>query len=106
MDLLTKPGRISYGVAVSCFGAHYLLHVSKLIGPEPGPPWFSGPAWMSAVAGVALFLLGAAIALDWNGRWAALVVGLSLLIRVAVVHLPRLLTNLHDPGPWTSGAEI
>jgi hypothetical protein len=29
-----------------------------------------------------------------------------LLVRVLLAYVPRLVANIHDPGPWTSGSEL
>lgn len=106
MESMLKPGRIFFAVAMACFGAHYLGYAVGRGTPPPGPPWFPGAAWLSYAAGTALLAAGASLAINWKGRWTALLLGVGLLLRVAIIHLPRLLANIHDPGPWTSGGEI
>ncbi len=39
-------------------------------------------------------------------RLAALLLAILLLLRGLFVFAPRLVANVHDPGPWTSGFEI
>jgi uncharacterized membrane protein len=39
-------------------------------------------------------------------HWAALPLAILLLLRALVVFVPRLMANVHDPGPWTSGSEL
>jgi len=55
---------------------------------------------------MALLTASVSLVINWKGKWAALFLGAGLLLRVAVVHLPRMFVNLHDPGPWTSSGEI
>lgn len=106
LAILIKPGRILLAVAMACFGIHYLAFASGKFAAAPGPPWFPGPAWLSYAAGAGLLAAGATLAINWEGRWSAYVLGIGLLLRVVVVHLPRVLVNLHDPGPWTSAGEM
>ena len=37
---------------------------------------------------------------------AATMLAIMLMLRAMLVYAPRLLENVHDPGPWTSGFEI
>jgi uncharacterized membrane protein len=106
MDSLLKPGRILLAIAIACFGLHYLAFAAGLATGAPGPPWFPGPQWVSWAAGIGLLAAGISLLIDQQGQWAALLLGLALLLRVLVVHLPRTLANVHDPGPWTSAGEI
>jgi len=106
MDSLLKPGRILFAIAIAFFGLHYLIYASGAAWPPPGPPWVPGPRWLSWVAGAALLIAGLSLASNLKGRYCALVLGIALLLKVLIVHLPRILVNLHDPGPWTSGGEI
>jgi hypothetical protein len=106
MNSLIKPGRILYAIAIACFGMHYLAFVTTLSAAPPGPPWYPGAHWLSWVSGAALLAAGATLAVNVKGRWAALLLGIALLLRVVGIHVPRVLVNLHDPGPWTSAAEM
>lgn len=103
---LGRPGRILFALAMTCFGAHYLAFASGTSSAPPGPPWFPDEPTLSWLAGVSLLGAGLSLALEWKTRWVALVLGTGLFLRVAIVHLPRIAANVHDPGPWTSAAEI
>jgi uncharacterized membrane protein len=104
MKSLLSPGRIIYGIAIACLGAHFLLWISKIV-PPPGPPWFPGSVWVSWATGVGLLAAGVCLVLNFKAKLAAMLLGIGLLIR-ALVYVPRVLANPHDPGPWTSGGEI
>jgi uncharacterized membrane protein YphA (DoxX/SURF4 family) len=106
MSPLIKPGRIFFAMAIACFGMHYLVFAAGVSRAQPGPPWFPGPHWLSWVAGVALFVGGICLLIDLTARCAAFVLAVALLLKVAIIHLPRVLVNLHDPGPWTSAGEM
>jgi uncharacterized membrane protein YphA (DoxX/SURF4 family) len=53
-----------------------------------------------------LFVTGAALGANKMPRVAAASLGMFFLVRFAFMHLPKVLSHLHDPGPWTSGFEI
>ena len=46
------------------------------------------------------------IATGKMARLAAILLGAGLFLRVMTIHLPRMIVNLHDPGPWTSAGEM
>ena len=90
---------------MACFGIQYLVH-AFLAGPAPGPPWtFDRPFWPYCAA-VLLIIAAVGIATGRRARWAATLLAIMLLLRVLLVYAPRLVANVHDPGPWTSGFEI
>lgn len=105
MALSRLPGRIVYAIAVACFGAHYLLFAAGLF-VAPGPPFYPLQDKISWIAGICLFITGLSLLTNWFAKWTALLLGIVLLFRVAYIHLPRVLANIHDPIPWTSAGEV
>ena len=63
------------------------------------------PLW-AYLTGTTLVATGAAIILGQKARLAATLLGTLLFLFFLFLHIPRILVNLHDPGPWTSGFEI
>jgi uncharacterized membrane protein len=61
---------------------------------------------MPYAAGIGLLAAGASLFTGWKAHWAGYLLGIAMLLRALVVYLPRIVANLHDPGPWTSGAEM
>jgi len=106
MENLVKTGRVFFAIAMGVFGTQYLIYASGMVGPAPGPPWTPGSPLWAYVIGGALVVAGLSIATGKMARLAAVLLGTGLLLRVMTVHLPRVLINLHDPGPWTSGGEV
>jgi len=108
MKLIIKPARAFLALAIVCFGIHYVFFAALpgTSGAKPGPPWFPERQWMSFLIGTCLVAAGVSLATNWKSRWVGLLLSGSLIIRVLFIHLPKLVTNVHDPGPWTSGAEI
>jgi uncharacterized membrane protein len=109
MKLLSNFGRAFLALAIACFGIHY-IYFAALAGTDalaiPGPPWFPLGRGLAYIAGAGLLAAGISIASGWKSRWSAPLLSAALILRVLIIHLPKLLTNIHDPGLWTSGAEI
>jgi hypothetical protein len=58
------------------------------------------------LAGLAFLAVGASIAANLKGRDTSILVAIALALLALLFYLPRLFANIHNPGPWTSGAEI
>jgi uncharacterized membrane protein len=106
MPKLFDIGRVLFALALLVFGVQYLIYAFGKSWPIPGPPWFPGSHLVAGVAGLGLLVAAVSIAARRQAQLAAAVLGFVFLVRVAVVHLPMLLSNIHNPGPWTSGAEM
>jgi uncharacterized membrane protein/uncharacterized membrane protein YphA (DoxX/SURF4 family) len=105
MTELSKLGRFLFAIAMAGFGIQFLVH-ALLAGPVPGPPWSPGrPLWAYCTA-VVLIVTAVCIATGRKVRLAAVLLAILLLLRALLVFAPRLVANIHDPGPWTSGFEI
>jgi len=99
-----KLGPYFFALAMVAFGIQHFVNEKLTI--RVGPPWFPGrPIW-AYLTGAALVLTGAAIFLGQKTRLAATLLGTILFLLFLFLHIPRILVNLHDPGPWTSGFEI
>jgi uncharacterized membrane protein YphA (DoxX/SURF4 family) len=105
MNWMLRFGRVAFGVAAIGFAAQQFLHVISQ-GPSPGPPWTPSSTFLLNLAAAALFSAGVTFVSGWNIRLGAAVLAGVLLLRILLIHLPSLLTRLHDPGPWTSTFEI
>lgn len=103
---LARPGRMLYAGAMACFGAHYLAFMGAASSTPPGPPWYPEQTWLSWAAGACLLGAGVAFLLERKTRWVALMLGTGLVLRVAIVHIPRIVVSVGDSGAWTSAAEI
>jgi uncharacterized membrane protein len=105
MTELTRLGRWFYAIAMAGFGVQFLFH-AFWAGPVPGPPWNPGrPLWAYSTA-ILLIAISVCIATGKKVRLAATLLAILLLLRALLVFAPRLVANIHDPGPWTSGFEI
>jgi len=105
MTELSRIGRFLFAGAMAAFGIQYLLH-AFVAGPVPGPPWSPGRPLWAYLAVAVLMVAAVCIATGKKVGWAATALAIMLVVRGVVVYAPRLATNIHDPGPWTSGFEI
>jgi uncharacterized membrane protein YphA (DoxX/SURF4 family) len=105
MEQLPRIGRFLFAAAIAGFGFQFLVH-TFLAGPVPGPPWSPGrPLWAYSTA-ILLIVAAVCIATGKKVRLAATLLAIMLVFRALLVYAPRLLANVRDPGPWTSGFEI
>jgi uncharacterized membrane protein len=103
-DPFLRVGRYFFALAMVAFGVQHF--VSGKLTIRIGPPWFPGrPIWAYLI-GTALVVTGVAIFLGRKARLATTLLGTILFLFFLLLHIPRMLVNLHDPGPWTSGFEI
>ena len=99
-----RLGRYFFALAIAAFGVQHFVNDKLTI--RVGPPWFPGrPIW-AYLTGIALVVTGVAIFLGQKARLAATLLGTLLFLFFLFLHTPRILVNLHDPGPWASGFEI
>jgi hypothetical protein len=106
MNGLLTAGRLFFAIAMVFFGAQFLIFVSSMSGPIPGPPWSHGVLVLDWLACVGFILAGVSIASGRMGRWVAMVLGVVLLLYGLLRYVPALMARVHDPGPWTVLFEI
>src|SRR5438094_171547 len=107
------PGRLfwAYFVGVAFFALAFVAFgiqhfVYAHFGAGLGPPFFTGRPLRAYLTGVVLVAIGTAIILGKKARIAATLLGTILFVSFLLIHAPRIATQLHNPGPWTSGFEI
>jgi uncharacterized membrane protein YphA (DoxX/SURF4 family) len=105
-DILFKTGRVFFGLAIVAFGIQSLFYAHSANPHLIGPPFFPGRLLWAWIAGAIFCAGGVSIAANTNVRLMAALVGVVMAARIVFIHAPMLATNLHDPGPWTSGFEI
>src|SRR5438477_3606630 len=103
-DPFLKLGRYFFALAFVAFGIQHFVFGRYTAGL--GPPWFTGRPLRAYLTGVILVAIGAAIVLGEKTRMAAAALGTILFLFFLFVHTPRIVTQLHNPGPWTNGFEI
>jgi uncharacterized membrane protein YphA (DoxX/SURF4 family) len=106
MNGLLTAGRLFFAIAMMFFGIEFLIFVSSMTGPLPGPPWSRGVLLLDWLACVGFVLAGVSIATGRMARFVATVLGVVLLLYALFRYVPLLVTQIHDPGPWTVVFEI
>src|SRR5882757_4672984 len=106
MNGVLIAGRLFFAIALVFFGAQFLIFVSAMRGPLPGPPWSHGVLPLDWLACVGFILAGVSIATGMMARLAATIFGVVLLLYGLFRYVPALVARLHDPGPWTVLFEI
>jgi len=97
-------GRYFFALAFVAFGIQHFVYARYAAGL--GPPWYLGrPVW-ALLFGVILVAAGAALLFGQNIRMAANLLATVLFVLFLLLYVPRILGQLHNPGPWTSGFEI
>lgn len=105
MDL-TKPARLFFAIALAAFGVQHFVFAFFGTGAVVGPPWGPGSPLLGYLMAAFLVAVACCIVANWRASWAANLLALVLLVRFLHVYLSGLLANIHNPGPWTSGAEM
>ncbi len=103
-DPFLKLGRYFFALAFVAFGIQYFIYARFAAGL--GPPWFPGRPLWAYLTGVVFVAAGAAIVLRKKARLAATLLGTILFLFFLLLHIPRIVAQLHNPGPWTSGFEV
>jgi uncharacterized membrane protein YphA (DoxX/SURF4 family) len=97
-------GRYFFALAFVAFGVQHFVYARYAAGL--GPPWYLGrPLWLCLV-GVLLVATGAAIVLGQKTQMAANLLAGTLILFFLLLYVPRIVGQLHNPGPWTSAFEI
>src|SRR5260370_2808220 len=104
VDPFLKLGRYFFALAFVAFGIQHFVYARFVAGL--GPPWYLGrPLWVCLI-GVAFVAAGAAILIGQKARLAATFLATVIFLFFLLLYIPRIVAQLHNPGPWTSGFEI
>ena len=106
MKRLTRLGRAFFATAMAAFGLQYLIHALVDRVPPLGPPWSPAYLFWGYVSAIVLVAAAAGIATGTLAHCSAIALAILLFVRVLLAYVPRLVANIHDPGPWTSGSEL
>jgi len=103
-DPFLRLGRYFFALAFVAFGIQHFVYARTAAGL--GPPWYLGrPLWMCLI-GAILVAAGAAIMFGQKTRMTANLLAATLFLFFLLLYVPRIIGQLHNPGPWTSGFEI
>lgn len=105
MLFLRHFGRILFTIGIAAFGAQYLLYGHYLGGLPPVPPWAPGGTIGAYLVGVFLIAAAVSIAVQWNGRLFAALLGTLFLFCVVFLHLQHLSDVIHKGNDRTRAIE-
>jgi uncharacterized membrane protein len=103
-DPFLRLGRYFYALAFAAFGVQHFVYARFATGL--GPPWIPGRPLSAYLFGIVFVGAGTAISLGKNTRMAATLLGTITFLYFLLLYLPRIIRELHNPGPWTSGFEV
>jgi uncharacterized membrane protein len=106
MALPTKSGWFLFALAITAFGIEFFLTKNFLSALMPVSATMPGRLFGVYFTGVALIACGLCQATKKFAWIAALVLATVFALLLLVTHLPKLIANPYDPGPWTGAAEI
>jgi len=104
MDKLLFLGRYCFAIAFAAFGIQHFIYAKYATGI--GPPWIPGSPLRACFMGIALVVASIRILTNAKTRVSAMLLGFLLFLYFLLLYAPRLAANVHNPAPWTSGAEI
>jgi uncharacterized membrane protein len=103
-DPFLKLGKYFFALAFVAFGIQHFVYAR--FGAGLGPPWFSGSPLLACFDGTVLVAGGAAIVLGKKARVGATLLVTILSLFFLLLYVPRIIRQLHNPNPWTSGFEV
>jgi uncharacterized membrane protein len=103
-DPFLKLGKYFFALAFVAFGIQHFVYAR--FGAGLGPPWFSGSPLLACFDGAVLVAGGAAIVLGKKARVGATLLVTILSLFFLLLYVPRIIRQLHNPNPWTSGFEV
>jgi len=103
-DPFLRLGRYFFALAFVAFGIQHFVYARFAAGL--GPPWFPGRPLWACLIGVVFVAAGAAILHGQKARLAAAFLATIAFLFFLLLYVPRITTQLYNPGPWTSGFEI
>jgi hypothetical protein len=101
MNCTVSSARMILALAFVGFGLQYLL-----ILPLVGPFWYPVGRPLSIAAGILLLAAAIGLLIRTTAHLAASLLGVGLLLRLLIFHLPQLFTNLGNPNIWTVFGEV
>jgi uncharacterized membrane protein len=103
-DPFLKLGRYFFALAFVGFGIQHFVYAR--FGAGLGPPWYLGRPLWACFFGAVLAGAGAAILLGKKTWMPANLIATTLMLFFLLLYVPRIIGQLHNPNPWTSGFEL
>ncbi|HKV63005.1 MAG TPA: hypothetical protein VJO16_13900 [Candidatus Acidoferrum sp.] len=103
-DPFLRLGRYFFALAFLAFGIQHFVFGRYAAGL--GPPWIPGQPLLAYLFGIIFVAAGAAIVIGKMYELAATILAAIAFLYFVLLYVPRIIGQLHNPGPWTSGFEI
>jgi uncharacterized membrane protein len=101
MERSVRLGGTLYAIGIAAMGVQTFIQSDTVIGLEPVPASVPGRLFLAYLTGVILLAAAALIAVGKETRLAAITVGSFMFLWVAVLHIPKLASNLSSGNEWT-----
>jgi uncharacterized membrane protein len=105
MQEFYKSGRFLFAFAIITFGAIQIITGNFMSGFLPVTDNLPGRKFFLYLISTLFLAGGIAMLIPESARRATLMIGFFLLLLAIYPHLVSLLSDIHNPGPWTSIAE-
>jgi len=105
MDNLAKPGRILFAIPILAFGIQYFEYGRFQGGLPPVPPWAPGGSVLAYLTGAILIVAGVSMVINNRARLSATVLGIFFVACVALLHIIRLSSVIHNGNDRTRAVE-
>ena len=104
MGIERSLGRYLFAIAFVGTAVQHLIYAHLRIGL--GPPWTpQSPTW-AYVTGIVLLIAAVLLIVGREVSAAAATIAAACFLAAVVLHIPGVIGNVHDPGPWTTGFEL
>jgi uncharacterized membrane protein len=103
-DPFLKLGKYFFATAFVAFGIQHFVYARFTAGL--GPPWIPGRSLLAYLFGFMFVGAGTAIFIGKKTRIAAILLGTITFLYFLLLYVPKIVSQIHNPGPWTSGFEI
>ncbi len=106
MENSTRFGRVLFGMGMLAFGVLNLTFDTPVPGIEPLPAWLPAQIFWTCATGLLLVAGGICTLIDrLRPRQAAAGLGVLLFLWIALLHVPAMLSHIHNGSVWTSAFE-
>jgi uncharacterized membrane protein len=100
-----RLGKLIFAIAILGIGLVHVVTGNFPAGLMPVPANVPGRAILVYLTGAALMLAGLMMLIRKLAKYGIMLAGAAWLLLLVLLQIPRLIFNLHDPGPWTTTFE-
>ena len=99
LDKVVALNHLCFAIPLAVFGAEHLSAARFIM--ESVPAYMPWRLFWAYFVGCALIAAALSIATKIGVRWSGLLFGIMMFLFVAMIHVPRAFTNVHERIPWT-----